>query len=315
MEQYIQYIIELAQKGGREIILERAQSLLRIHKRKSLDGDSQTEVTIPKRRATTVSQFQFKSIEKPTEEIDESEDSDSDDESSTPMPRNHNINTGDWNSELAQFREGKSTLNVVKPSGQWHNQQSLRVRNANDKFATSECLGLWRSIDRHLTIDSDEVRDSDIIVGGAKLNWTTRKSNRHVNALIDIAEELFNHYGSSVLSDKSRNPNYNELTRQRLLVKVVAHCKLWIPLDSEKVNEDIPFDAAKFVNTRFLKEIKPKKKKKNKATYYEELSLGETMTLIAGYFDRKRGSERQAQKTSTLREEALANEQRDDADV
>ena len=258
-----------------------------------------------------MSQFQFKSIEKPTEEIDESEDSDSDDESSTPMPRNHNINTGDWNSELVQLREGKSTLNVVRPSGQWHNQRPLK----SDRFATSECRELWKSIDSTLTIDSDEVRDSDIIVRGAKSNWATRKSNKHVNAIIDIVAELYNHYGSSVLIDKSRNPNYNELTRQRLLVKVVAHCKLWIPLDSEKVNEDIPFDAAKFVNTRFLKEIKPKKKKKNKATYYEELSLGETMTLIAGYFDRKRGSERQAQKTSTLREEALANEQRDDADV
>ena len=298
----MQYLIELAQKGGREIILERAQSLLRIHKRKSLDGDSQTEVTIPKRRA------QFKSIEKPTEDIDESDDSD--DESSVPMPKTHNTNTGDWDSELVQFREGKSTLNVVKPSGQWHNQRSLK----SDRFATSECHELWEPIDSTLTIDSDEVRDSDVIVCGAKSNWTTRKSNRHVNTIIDIAAEMYNHYGSSVLIDKSRNPNYNELTRQRLLVKVVAHCKLWIPLDSEKVNEDIPFDAAKFVNTRFLKEIKPKKKK-NKATYYKELSLGETMTLLSEYFGRKRGLERQAQKTSTLREEALANEQRDDADV
>ena len=122
IDQYVQYIIELGEKGGGEIILERAQSLLRIHKRKSLDGDSQTEVTIPKRRATTVSQFQFKSIEKPTQEIHESEDSDSDDESSSAMRRTHNTNTGDWDSELVQFREGKSTLNVVRPSGQWHNQ-------------------------------------------------------------------------------------------------------------------------------------------------------------------------------------------------
>ena len=106
--------------------------------------------------------------------------------------------------------------------------------------------------------------------------------HRHFDELLDIAEDLFERY--------CYGTGHNKLWRKRVLYKLIVHAKFWIGKDPRYIwdHDSEPFDASKFVVTRFLEPFETGTGEE----MYKEMSLDNVCLMIISKYERRRQSKK-----------------------
>ena len=88
-----------------------------------------------------------------------------------------------------------------------------------------------------------------------------------------------------------RVTGHNKLWRKRVLLKLILHAKFWIGKDPKYIwdHDSEPFDASKFVVTRFLEPFETGTGEE----MYKEMSLDNVCQMIISKYERRRQSKKE----------------------
>ena len=186
---------------------------------------------------------------------------------SPPLPDSYDNNLGDWNH---LDNDGRFSLKLAL--------------NLKWKNLLGDCKGYaaWMEEEAKGLIP----KVTDAVVKNALATDLVKNvpsiCHRHFDELLDIAEDLFERY--------CYGAGHNKLWRKRVLFKMILHAKFWIGKDPKYIwdHDSEPFDASKFVVTRFLEPFETGTGEE----MYKEMSLDNVCSMIISKYERRRQSKK-----------------------